>query len=86
MWFLKKKSNDKLPEDFIGPIYEKTYRHLIKKDKKQALPYIRRAALLLFPLKPELWSEYITLKKEILQRQKPKKVDLSKIKDEMEGL
>ncbi len=84
MLSLKKKNEPS--KEFIGPFYEKKYRELLKKDKKLAFAYLRRAALLLFPLKPELWDEYLKLKNEVLVKKRTRKNILSDIKDEMEGL
>ncbi len=83
---LLKKKKSKLPEHFLGPVYERNYREFVKTDKRRALPYLRRAALLLFPLKPELWDEYVKLKKEILHKKRSRKDVLSDLKNEMEGL
>ncbi len=64
---LKKKKNNEKNTEFIGPVFEEQYRMLLSKNEKLALSYLRRAALLLFPLKPELWENYIALKNQMLK-------------------
>ena len=83
MW--KKGKDNEINSDFIGPIFEARYKEFLSRNKKAALPYLRRAALLLFPLKPELWEEYMQLKGEIF-KDNPRKQNLSKLSKEMEGL
>ncbi len=64
---LKKKKNNEKNTEFIGPVFEEQYRMLLSKNEKLALSYLRRAALLLFPLKPELWENYMALKNQMLK-------------------
>ena len=82
---LKKTKSKTKNIEFIGPVFEERYRELISTNKKAALPYLRRAALLLYPLKPALWEEYMQLKKEVF-KEKNKKHRLSNLSKEMEGL
>lgn len=85
MWLFNKREK-KIDTEFLGSIYEKEYQQLIDKDKKRALSYLRRAALLLFPLKPELWDNYLKLKNEVLNNQRYNKKIILDLKNEMEDL
>lgn len=83
MW--KKKKNNEKDTEFIGPVFEEQYRILLSKNEKLALSYLRRAALLLFPLKPELWENYIVLKNKMLKNT-PKTHRIKDILKDMEEL
>lgn len=84
MLFFKRETETNT--QFIGPIYENEYKKLIKKDKIRALSYLRRAALLLFPLKPELWDTYIAQKREVFHSRRSKKNIMMDLRNEMEDL
>ncbi len=87
MWKAKKRNRNDIGSEFIGTIFWEKYQEMMKNNnKKSALPHLRRAALLLFPLKPELWDEYIRLRQEVFPGRSNNRRKLSELSREMEDL